>query len=171
VAESPFDDLEAHVGTVFRYAMRLTGCVDFAEDVTQETFLRAWRNRGKLRERQAARLWLLRIASNVWTDYLRRAKCRPLALPAEAACPRASPCTQNDQQEQVSQAMAALDELPPRQRQVLYLATCEGLSHGEVAEVLGIGTAAVKSNLSLARKEMRRRLKGLYDDLYSGRIK
>jgi DNA-directed RNA polymerase specialized sigma24 family protein len=55
--------------------------------------------------------------------------------------------------------------MPPRQRQVLYLATCEQLSHGEVADVLGISVAAVKSNLSLARKEMRTRLKDVYESI------
>ena len=55
-----------------------------------------------------------------------------------------------------------MDELPPRQRQVLYLITCEQLSQDEVADVLGISKAAVKSNLSLARKAMRERLRELY---------
>jgi RNA polymerase sigma factor (sigma-70 family) len=58
-----------------------------------------------------------------------------------------------------------MDQLPPRQRQVLYLVTCEELSHSEVAEVLEIEVAAVKSNLSLARKEMRRRLKEVYESV------
>jgi len=57
-----------------------------------------------------------------------------------------------------------MDELPPRQRQVLYLSTCEGLTHAEVAEVLDLPASAVKSNLSHARKEMRRRLKEVYED-------
>jgi RNA polymerase sigma factor (sigma-70 family) len=59
-------------------------------------------------------------------------------------------------------ALAAMDELPPRQRQVLYLVTCEQLDHDEIAAVLEITVAAVKSNLSIARKEMRRRLKDIY---------
>jgi RNA polymerase sigma factor (sigma-70 family) len=58
---------------------------------------------------------------------------------------------------------AAMDELPPRQRQVLYLISCEQLSHSEVADVLEIGLAAVKSNLSLARREMRRKLRDVYE--------
>ena len=58
-----------------------------------------------------------------------------------------------------------MDELPPRQRQVLYLATCEELDNGEVAAILEISDAAVKANLSLARKEMRRRLKDIYHEV------
>ena len=67
--------------------------------------------------------------------------------------------------ENVRLALAAMDELPPRQRQVLYLVTCEQLTQDEVAEVLGIGESAVKANLSLARKEMRERLKDLYHEV------
>jgi RNA polymerase sigma factor (sigma-70 family) len=56
-----------------------------------------------------------------------------------------------------------MDELPPRQQQVLYLVTCENMTHLEVAEILKINETAVKANLSLARKEMRRRLNDIYE--------
>lgn len=159
------DALESHVGMVYRYAMRLAGRADLAEDVTQETLLRAWRRRHNLREPLAARVWLLRIASNVWTDYLRQKKFRPRVLEHEVACPRLAAVVRTEHNEHVTLALAAMDELPPSQRQVLYLITCEGLSPSEVAEVLGIGPAAVKSNLSLARREMRRRLKNIYEEV------
>jgi RNA polymerase sigma factor (sigma-70 family) len=64
--------------------------------------------------------------------------------------------------ENVKLALTAMDQLPARQRQVLYLTTCEGLSLAETAEVLAIAVPAVKANLSLARKEMRRRLNDIY---------
>ncbi len=159
----PSNDLEAHLGTVYRYTLRLTGRADLAEDVTQETMLRAWRRRHSLRDERVARVWLLRIATNVWTDYLRQRRHRPQALAVEPACPRPTAAVRSEQEEHVTQALAAMDELPPRQRQVLYLITCEGLSQAEVAKVLGIAAAAVKSNLSLARREMRRKLKPIYD--------
>jgi RNA polymerase sigma-70 factor (ECF subfamily) len=171
VTQPPFDALEAHVGMVYRYAMRLSGHADLAEDITQETLLRAWRRRHNLREPLAARVWLLRITGNVWTDYLRQKKFRPRVLEVEATCPRPSAGIRTEHEEHVAQALAAMDELPPRQRQVLYLTTCEGLSQAEVADVLGIGPAAVKSNLSLARREMRRRLKDLYEDVCGQRTK
>jgi RNA polymerase sigma-70 factor (ECF subfamily) len=165
VSQSPFDALEAHVGTVWRYAMRLARRADLAEDLTQEALLRAWRGRHQLRDPQLVRVWLLRIATNVWTDHLRQSRFRPHALAAEPACPRPPAAVRSEREEQVDRALAAMDELPPRQRQVIYLATCEGLSHAEVAEVLGIDTAAVKASLSLARREMRRRLKDIYDEI------
>jgi RNA polymerase sigma factor (sigma-70 family) len=165
VTPSPFDALEEQLGAVYRYALRLTRGANAAEDLAQETLLRGWRNRHKLRDSRVARVWLLRIATNLWTDNLRKEKFRPHALENELPCDRPSPETVADEKEKVKRALAAMDELPPRQRQVLYLITCEGLSQSEVGEVLAIGLPAVKASLSLARKEMRRRLSDVYDEV------
>ena len=62
-------------------------------------------------------------------------------------------------------ALAAIDELPPRQRQVVHLVTVEQMSHDEVAAVLGISPAAVKANLAAGRKELRERLREVYEDV------
>lgn len=157
--------VEQHVETVYRYALRLTRRPDLAEDLAQETLLRGWRDQAKLREVRAARVWLLRIATNLWTDELRKTKYQPSALEADPPCHRRQAGEIGDQREQVQMALAAMDELPRRQRQVLYLATCEELTNAEIAEVLGVSDATVKSNLSLARKEMRRRLKDVYAEV------
>jgi RNA polymerase sigma-70 factor (ECF subfamily) len=165
VTPSPFDALEAHVRAVYRYALRLTGQPEAAEDLTQETLLRGWRSRHKLRDSRLARVWLLRIATNLWTDHLRKRKFQPSTLQIDTPCARPSAETVADEKENVNLALAAMDQLPPRQRQVLYLITCEGLSHHEVSQVLAIGMPAVKANLSLARKEMRQRLSDVYNEV------
>jgi RNA polymerase sigma-70 factor (ECF subfamily) len=159
----PFDDIEEHLGSVYRYALRLTRRPDLAEDLTQETLLRGWRSWQKLRDQRAARVWLFRIATNIWTDQLRRGKFCPESLDTEPTCTRPLPTAASDERENVRMALAAMDELPPRQRQVLYLVTCESMAYGEVATILGINESAVKANLSLARKEMRERLKDIYE--------
>jgi RNA polymerase sigma-70 factor, ECF subfamily len=127
--------------------------------------LRGWRGRQQLKDPRLARVWLLRIATNVWNDELRRAKLRTQSLAEEPPCPRRLATAATGDRENVRLALAAMDDLPPRQRQVLYLATCEGLDNGDVAAVLEISDAAVKANLSLARKEMRRRLKDIYHEV------
>lgn len=157
--------LEDHLGTVYRYALRLAGRVDFAEDLTQETMLRALRSWHNLRDQRTARVWLLRIATNVWTDHLRKSKFRQRVLIEEPTCQRPTPTAAANYHENVERALAAMDALAPRQRQVLYLVTCEQLTHDEVAKVLRMSKSAVKASLSLARKEMRARLKDLYVEI------
>jgi RNA polymerase sigma-70 factor (ECF subfamily) len=161
----PFDAIEEHVGSVYRYALRLVGRTDLAEDLTQETMLRGWRARRKLRDHRAARVWLLRIATNLWTDQLRRKQLQPVLLESDPPCPRPLPMAAIDERESVRLVLAAMDELPPRQRQVLYLVSCENMNQREVATILRTSEPAVKANLSLARKEMRRRLKDVYESV------
>lgn len=154
--------VEQNAASVYRYALRLTGHQQTAEDLAQETLLRGWRNRAKLRDPRVARVWLLRIATNLWTDQLRQKKFRPSVLVAEPPCPKPGGAETANHRENVERVIAAMDELPPRQRQVLHLVTCEQMSLSEVAAVLEIGPAAVKSNLAVARKAMRERLRDVY---------
>jgi RNA polymerase sigma-70 factor (ECF subfamily) len=159
------DFVASHADAVYRYALRLTRNVQQAEDLTQETLLRGWKHRAKLREPAAARVWLLRIATNVQRDDLR---CKGDAVPLAAEAVNARGIGIEDRTEQrecVQRALAALDELPARQRQVMHLVTVEQLSLDDAAAVLEISAAAVKSSLSLARQAMRSKLKDIYDDL------
>lgn len=161
--------LEEYVPRIFRFALRLSNDHHMAEDLTQETMLRAWRHRDRLREPQKAIVWLLRIAANVWLDQMRRRK-HPLAraetLATEIVDQTHWPSQMVIGQEDVRVALNALNSLPPRQREVLYLHACENLTHAEIAEVLNIGPDAVKANLSVARKKMRELLKDLIPDKF-----
>jgi RNA polymerase sigma-70 factor (ECF subfamily) len=159
--------LEAWLPSVYRFALRLCSDPHVAEDLTQETFLRAWRQRGRLRDPRAARVWLFRITVNVWRDLLRRRRS-PVARagPLEEAppCPAPPPERVVGGQEELGRVLEALAELPPRQREVLYLSACEGLASAEVAAVLGISADAAKANLSVARKKLRQQLQDLFPD-------
>src|SRR5262245_774492 len=135
--------------------MRLARDVHTAEDLTQETLLRGWSRRRQLRDSGAARVWLFRIAVNVWRDQLRRSRrlvARATTLDGEAASFGSSPEQQPRAKEELERALAALDALPDRQREVLYLHACEEMSLAEISEALAISTAAAKASLSLARK-------------------
>jgi RNA polymerase sigma factor (sigma-70 family) len=147
---------------VYRFARRLTPDADEAEDLTQETLLRAWGRRSDLRNREAVGVWLFRIAANLWTDRLRRAR-RPAreALPEGLPAPGPAPDRLATDREDLGRALRALDALPPRQRQALYLCACEGLSPGAIADVLGITPEAARASLSLARKKLREALPDL----------
>lgn len=143
---------------VYRFALRLTADRHAAEDLTQETLVRAWTQRDRLRDERALRVWLFRIAANLWRDQLRRSRS-PVARAGELAGTETSrdsaPDRLVEERDELWRALAAFDALPPRQREVLYLNACEELSSEEIAEILAMSRGAVKANLSLARKRMR----------------
>jgi RNA polymerase sigma-70 factor, ECF subfamily len=152
-----WEHLETHIPGVYRFLLRLSGDSDRAEDLTQETLLKAWKNRGQLRNAGSARVWLFRIAVNVWRDQVRRNKHRPglescLEEPLDKHPP---PGEKLADREEIVEVLKAVEQLPPRQREVLHLSAVEEMSVSEIAEVLGISTNAVKVHLSEARKKMR----------------
>lgn len=159
---SPESQPESHVQSLYRFALRLTGDRDAAHDLTQEAFLRAWRSRKQLREPRAAKVWILRIAQNLWRDHLRRKRRRePIErLPGEDREPAiaAGGGDRLGREEEVEIVIQAMGSLPARQRQVLHLNAFEGLSYQEIAEVLEISEGAVKASLSLGRKALRAKL-------------
>jgi RNA polymerase sigma-70 factor, ECF subfamily len=163
--------LEEYVPRVYRLALRLTHDPHQAEDLTQETFLRAWKGQRELREPRAARVWLFRILVNLWRDQLRRSRS-PVSqagmLPPDQRGATLPPERQAALSEDARRALQALDELPGRQRDVVYLSACEELTGAEIASVLGISTEAVKANLCAARKKLRQRLRDLFEDLFPG---
>jgi len=162
VEGTPESQPEDHLQSLYRFALRLTGDRDAAYDLTQEAFLRAWRSRRALREPRAAKVWIFRIARNLWRDQLRKRRklARTEGLPGEDREPARDPSQLErlKNEEEVRAVIEAMESLPPRQRQVLHLSAFEGLGYREIGEVLSIGEAAVRSSLWLARKALRERL-------------
>jgi RNA polymerase sigma-70 factor (ECF subfamily) len=167
--------LEAYRVELTAYCYRMLGSVD-AEDAVQETFIRAWRAYDRFEGRSALRSWLYRIATNVCFDMLesRKRRARPMDLG-----PAGEPIVENlrtpDQlwiepmpdalvvsdgdpadviagRESVRLALvAALQQLPPRQRAVLILCEVLRWKAAEVAELLETSVASVNSALQRAR--------------------
>jgi RNA polymerase sigma-70 factor, ECF subfamily len=158
------DLLEEYVPRVYRFALRLTGNRDDAEDLAQATLLGAWRDRARLRNPAAARSWLFAIAANLWRSGLRRKGrkekfIRKSQQQAQRLVP--SPDKEIAAEEDLHRVREAMDALPERQREVLYLHACESCPLPEISEILAISPEAVKASLSLARKRMRRQLSDL----------
>ena len=154
--EFPEDDVKR----LYYFALRLTRDHHAAEDLTQETILRAWRHRRRLRDPGAIRTWLFRVAANAWSDQTRRGPLRPerSSHVVERSSAATRPADEEaSRREEVQKVVQAMDLLPDRQRQVLWLHAVEGLSHQEIAETLGIHSNTVKVNLFHARRAMRRK--------------
>ena len=120
IRSSEFDSLvEPHRGSLRLHCYRLTGSLDVAEDLVQETFLRAWRRRDTLADRDALRGWLYRIATNAFLDQrqLRRHRTLPLLVTsaADPTLPPAPPAGETEWLQPFPNALLA-EALPADER-------------------------------------------------------
>lgn len=138
---------------LYAHAYRMLGNHHDAEDVVQETFLRAFRSLGQLREEGKLTSWLYSIASNLCLDFIRRRR-RLWWLPLSSGVSALPELDSPDVQSTVEDShlvQAALRELPPKDALCLLLRTVEGFSCAEVAEIMGCSESAVWSRLARAR--------------------
>lgn len=150
--------VDRHLPAITRYAYRLLGDAAEAEDVTQETFLRLWRQARRWKPRARLSTWLYRVAHNLCVDRLRVRKTRADAQPERPEGPLDA--GELLERREVSSAVAqALDELPERQRAAIALTHYEGLRNYEAAEVLEVSVEALESLLARARRQLRKRLR------------
>lgn len=168
---------ERHRRELRVHCYRLLGSYDEAEDLVQETFLRAWRRRAGFEGRASFRSWLYAIATNACLDLLERRprEPRPYAVPpaigpADAEPPAELPWLQPypDAELPEEQVVAretielaflvAIQHLPPVQRAALILRDVLGWPATETAAALGTSVAGVKSALQRARPALRSRL-------------
>ena len=167
---------------LFAHCYRMTGSVQDAEDIVQETYLRAWRAFGRFEGRSSVRTWLYRIATNACLTELRRRSRRPLPsglgppapdplappLPAPPGVRWLEPVPDHlvinetgdpadiaTARESVRLALvAALQVLPPRQRAAFILCDVLSLTPAGAAEVLDVSAPALKSLLQRARARL-----------------
>ena len=148
---------------IFRFAYRLLGAVDIAEDVTHDCFLSLIRKPENFRpERASLKSYLYAAARNLALKHFRD-QGRETALdevseePRES--PRRGPLRRLLDEELATQVREAIFSLPPLQREALILFEYEGLSLNEVAEVAGTDAGAIKARLYRAREGLRRMLR------------
>jgi len=149
--------LERLTPPLYRYCLHLTRDQHLAEDLAQDTMLKAWKHRAKLRDEHGATPWLLSIANNTWRDARRRARVR---RPDARHLPPQTQTLADDPGEQSRRALDLMNQLPDRQRDVLYLSAVEGLSNPQIARALEISAGAVKAALSIARRRVADALRG-----------
>jgi RNA polymerase sigma-70 factor (ECF subfamily) len=170
-----FEQLIAeHRPSLHAHSYRLLGSRHDADDVLQETSIRAWRAISRFEGRSSVRTWLYRIATNASLDLIARRRRRedrvtevpltegnrPDPYPDDRLTPEAgnaSPEARYEQREAVELAfLAALHHLPSRPRAVLILRDVLGFTAREVADLLSTSTAAVNSALQRARAALKR---------------
>jgi RNA polymerase sigma-70 factor (ECF subfamily) len=144
---------QRYVRSVFGLALRKLRDRQRAEDAVQETFAAVWRSAGSYRpERGPAAPWLYAVARNAIVDRV-RARPEPTAEAPETASSEPGPEERAESAYVSWRVHRALEELPPKEREVLELAYWSGFSQSEVADYLAIplGTVKTRTRSALAR--------------------
>jgi RNA polymerase sigma-70 factor, ECF subfamily len=149
---------QKHVGDVYRYALVVLRNPDDAEDVTQTTFMNAYRAFQRGERPRAAQNWLITIAHNVCRQRFRQAQRRPNELPLEDDV--ADPFPDEEQGPTADDIRRALGHLAFNQRAALVMRELEGRSYQEISEVLGLSLSAVETLIFRARRALREQLEG-----------
>jgi RNA polymerase sigma-70 factor (ECF subfamily) len=157
--DAAFEDFyREHVAAVYQYALAVLGNSSDAEDVTQQTFLNAYRAFQRGERPKKAHNWLIKIAHNVCRMRWRQSGRRPQEVPLERAGEPAAP---DDERPSLDEVLQALAKLPFNQRAAIVMREVEDRSYAEIAEVLGVTVPAVEALLFRARGNMRAARKSL----------
>ena len=154
----------AYEKNVYSLALRMVGDPEDAADMTQETFIKAYRSLSSFRGDSKFSSWLYRIASNVCLDFLRSRSRHPqVSLSGSDEDERTAfelPDMSRNPEEQLMKKLSmeavrrGLEQLPEQQRQRLVLRELGGLSYAELAQTLGLEEGTVKSRIFRARKRL-----------------
>lgn len=151
------NQLEEMRPRLYKVAYSWCHAADVADDLVQDTVIKAMRNANSLRDANKMNSWLFTILANCWRDYLRKQKPTDDIDDCVFTNDETPELIQERQNitDIVQQAVATL---PLGQRQVLSLVDLEGFSYAEVAEIVGIPTGTVMSRLNRARKALSEQL-------------
>jgi len=150
-------DLIEHLPRLRRYARALTGDVNRADDLVQDTLERALNKLDLWQPGSDLRAWLFTLMHNLFVNQIRIK--RPQETVMEAALDE--PVSGGQMEALTARDIhAALAQLPEEQREVLLLVGLEQFGYAEAAQVLGVPTGTVMSRLSRARERMRQMLAG-----------
>jgi RNA polymerase sigma factor (sigma-70 family) len=142
---------ETYLREVYRYVLAVVRNPAEAEDVTQTTFLNAYRALRAGAEPHAPHNWLIAIAHNTCRSSVRRAMRRPQEVPLGEAADTAADLEQPN----VRELLRALRRLPSNQRSALAMRELEGRTYPEIAETLGVTVPAVEALIARARRTLR----------------
>ena len=143
---------EQHGSAIRRYLRRLSGHPDVANDLTQDVYVRVVRAAARYEPRERERAWLFRIARNVFLDHRKAGARSPQAI--DARLEEVAPAAQGTRVD----VNAALQRLDATDREAFLLCEVGGLRYDEIAALLGLTAAGVRSRIYRARLSLREML-------------
>ncbi len=151
--------------SLFRWLVRLTNESHAAEDLVQDTFVRAFQAVGRLRLDSNLKAWLFRIAHNGYANWVRNRKGRNSVLPIDVQDKRAGPIEQLNNQELTKKLAEAIDKLPEEWKVALLLRTREEMAFREMALVLSTTEETARWRVFKARQKLMEILENIREDL------
>jgi RNA polymerase sigma-70 factor, ECF subfamily len=146
-------DLLAVIPNLRAFAVSLCGKIDHADDLVQETLVKAWMNIGSFVEGTNLRAWLFTILRNIYYSEYRKRR-REIADPDGAFAAKLSTGPAQSGHMDMLDFRAALQELPDDQREALILIGASGLSYEEAAGICGCAIGTMKSRVNRARNRL-----------------
>jgi RNA polymerase sigma-70 factor (ECF subfamily) len=147
------DDLVAEIKNLRAFAISLSGSVSLADDLVQESLLRAWSKSDKFQPGTSLRAWLFTILRNIYySNYRKRA--REVQDSEGAYARRLTVSGDQESHLDLEDFRKALTKLPAEQREVLTLVGASGLSYEEAAVICQVEIGTIKSRLSRARAKL-----------------
>ncbi|HNP94688.1 MAG TPA: RNA polymerase sigma factor [Cyclobacteriaceae bacterium] len=146
---------------LFRFALRLLGNEDEAQDVVQEVLIKVWNGRESMHQINNWEAWCMRLTKNLSLDRLRaqqRKATDSLVVGMEVRQDGLSPHEKTELTESMQQVSKLMASLPEKQRQVMHLRDVEGYSYNEICEILELDMSQVKISLFRARNSVREKL-------------
>jgi RNA polymerase sigma-70 factor (ECF subfamily) len=149
----------AHQNEIYAYLIRMLRDPELAADLTQDAFVKAYKNYNTLEKSENARAWLYQIAHRVALDHIRRQKIVrffPLTGESRGAAPSTERLVMDAHLS--GDLQRALERMPERQRSALLLAELHDLTGLELAAALGVSHVAARALLTRARESLRQAL-------------
>lgn len=145
--------LLAELPSLRAFAVSLTGSPDRADDLVQETVMKAWSAHASFTEGTSLRAWLFTIMRNTFFSQYRKARREVQDTDGEAAARLVSTPAQQGHLD-LADFRIALEELVPDQREALILVGASGFSYEEAAEICGCAVGTIKSRVNRARQRL-----------------
>jgi RNA polymerase sigma-70 factor (ECF subfamily) len=167
--------VEMHQRFTYSVAFRLSGNAADAEDITQEVFIKLWKNLGKYKQGIKLTTWLYQIITNHCLDYLKSASRKNQMKHVEMKLSRQVTDESNHEQQAEDRELLQIvthlaKQLTPKQQTVFVLRDLEGLSVEEVCKILDMSAEKMKSNLYYARQKIREDLTLYYREFTKSTI-
>ncbi|TAL67893.1 MAG: RNA polymerase sigma factor [Bacteroidetes bacterium] len=147
---------------LFRFARRLLGSREDAEDLVQEVFVKLWQKMDKLDEKRNFNAFAMTVTKNLCIDKLRARRGKFIELDEEITYNQ-NYARDFEIKDSVEQAKLLIENLPLKQKMIIHLRDIEGFEYEEISNLLGYNIIDIKVTLCRTRKKIREQLMELYD--------